>query len=899
MLVHHNNFLENNGSLEQGYDDTTNNYWNDTNNRGNYWSDYETRNPSAKHNGYIWDTPYNMTGAVGSNDSYPLVYPTEFEAPNIVDLSGNTGTTGDIFNVICTVIDNIYVNGVFVKYWYGNNIAGAQNKTMTFNSVSGNWKLGINIQSNSNETLKYIISAVDPSNNWGAKPVTLVVINDDDAPIADAGSDQHVYQYTRVFFNGSGSTDNIEISSYTWRFQYLSWNIQRYGMKPNFTFVYAGNYLVELTVVDTEGNNDTDTMWVNVTDNIKPTIFNPDYPSSINMTEQIRIYVRISDTSGIETVMINYTDVNNNTYNVTIPQYDRSTWIYIMPNQTTIGEVNFYFWVKDIFNNWAKSVEYTIQILDNILPKIKDIKYPQIGEVGQSIKITTEVDDNIGFSDVRINYIDTNGKIHNVSMSEARGINYTYIIPSQSKTGTIKFHIWALDSGNNSITSNEYEIEVIKKYITEKRLIITWVLLPKGAHVGESIEIKVKVEDDTQVKAVYLNYTDVNGQIKNDTMEYIIHDNYTYIIPKQEKTGMVTLMVSAENINGYWNQTPIQSLVIIDAPKDENPPKVISSTPKNKDVGIKLDVIVSIIFNESMARAKVASAISISPEVDFELQWLDNDILLKISFTEHLDYDTEYTLTIGLGATDLAGNALAKPFVLKFITLMEPSTKKDTDSDGMDDAWETANGLDPSDPNDRDSDADNDGLTNYQEYENNTNPQNKDTDGDKISDKWEVLNNLNPTVDDAELDPDGDFYTNFEEFQNNTDPNDIDSIPIGEEAPKAEDDYLLTIIAIIIVIMVILILLAVLIKRSGEPKVEPKGVEEEELEEEDGEQQEVECPECGAMFVASEPECPECGAKLELEDEVPEDEEAPEDEETPEDEESPEAEKEPEDEEEE
>ncbi len=40
----------------------------------------------------------------------------------------------------------------------------------------------------------------------------------------------------------------------------------------------------------------------------------------------------------------------------------------------------------------------------------------------------------------------------------------------------------------------------------------------------------------------------------------------------------------------------------------------------------------------------------------------------------------------------------------------------DTDQDGMPDAWEKANKLDPSDPQDRNADADQDGFTNLEEY---------------------------------------------------------------------------------------------------------------------------------------------------------------------------------------
>jgi hypothetical protein len=76
----------------------------------------------------------------------------------------------------------------------------------------------------------------------------------------------------------------------------------------------------------------------------------------------------------------------------------------------------------------------------------------------------------------------------------------------------------------------------------------------------------------------------------------------------------------------------------------------------------------------------------------------------------------------------------------------------DTDGDGLPDGWETQCGkLNPTDPSDADRDADNDGLTNRQEYLLGADPCNPDTDGDGCPDGWEADNGYNPTY--PEFDP--------------------------------------------------------------------------------------------------------------------------------------------------
>lgn len=122
----------------------------------------------------------------------------------------------------------------------------------------------------------------------------------------------------------------------------------------------------------------------------------------------------------------------------------------------------------------------------------------------------------------------------------------------------------------------------------------------------------------------------------------------------------------------------------------------------------------------------------------------------------------------------------------------------DFDNDGLPTWYERQypEFLDPNDPSDAAQDEDNDGLTNLEEFQHQTDPTNPDTDGDGLSDGAEVkrpegaTNPLHPdtdqdglldgeetTTDPTVADSDGDSFPDGQEVFRGSDPTQASSVP--------------------------------------------------------------------------------------------------------------------------
>jgi hypothetical protein len=170
----------------------------------------------------------------------------------------------------------------------------------------------------------------------------------------------------------------------------------------------------------------------------------------------------------------------------------------------------------------------------------------------------------------------------------------------------------------------------------------------------------------------------------------------------------------------------------------------------------------------------------------------------------------DFNISVSVTNRSLSNSSTAQ------LVVTEPG---DADGDGLTDDEEINLGTDPND-----QDTDDDGLNDYEEVNIGedgyiTNPINTDTDGDGLND-WEEINEGEDTylTDPTDEDTDGDGAIDSEDY----DPID----PSIQEEPK-DEDLTWTYPLIALIIIVVLVLAFVLIRRRSLAE-EPELVEEEE-----------------------------------------------------------------------
>jgi hypothetical protein len=116
--------------------------------------------------------------------------------------------------------------------------------------------------------------------------------------------------------------------------------------------------------------------------------------------------------------------------------------------------------------------------------------------------------------------------------------------------------------------------------------------------------------------------------------------------------------------------------------KDTTSPSIESSSIDNGTVNVGINTQILLEFSESMNILSVEDALSIYPNADHSCSWIYDNKTLIINWSNSLDYETVYRVSISNIAKDLADRGLEDTFDIEFTTEAKPK-EKDIQGEGF------------------------------------------------------------------------------------------------------------------------------------------------------------------------------------------------------------------------
>lgn len=556
----------------------------------------------------------HLTDSAGNKNSTVVsgVIVVDNDRPLMTDGTSQAPTTGETFEFLVDVFDNIHMDDVRVVYWFGDSVNQAVNVSMWGNTGNGNGLYdydAVTIPDNSLEPLHYRFWCNDTSGNWNETGPFDLQVSDNDIPhIGDDLSDKNATTGDHLTFRINCS-DNIGPAIV----RIALWYDEASPVHRNLTALPLntdgeGNGLYGLgwsvfpdavhsihyrfQVYDITGNvNQTVERVINVTDNDIPLFHEDGSDLSAATGEDYTFLIEASDNIDLTDVSVSFRYGESNATVVYMDlqsmqgpgRYVYSLTIHI---PTIIpGQLSYHFIATDSAGNSNLSQDRTVKIDDMSPPEILDDLTDDLATTGDPFTFMVLVGDNVGVTQVTVSLsIGDDPVIHRSMQPTGAGtpnrMTYSAVVDIPwNATGSVRYSFEVKDVSSNNSTSSERSVTIrdndpptLTEWGTDEEIV-----------KGSTTTITARCWDNIQVEGVWVEYWYGDGERTNSSMT-LGNVYYLTLSIQRYPQGDLRYTFSAVDSSGNWNETGEWTVSLINLPPTVEPPDVWEITEEADEV---------------------------------------------------------------------------------------------------------------------------------------------------------------------------------------------------------------------------------------------------------------------------------------------------------------------------
>ncbi len=488
------------------------------------------------------------------------------------DLTPDRTIAGQNLTFSVIVSDNIGVKEVYLEFWYepGNRTNISMRET-----TDNTWSYSITTL-NTTDPIHYTFYAVDTSNNWNntqRREVNLLditpptFIRDRTPPTATTGDP--------LTFTVN-ITDNIGIRSATVEYWYNDQDHKNETMRRSDGITWTHT----IRVANTLGKlyyiihaSDSSNNWltgeikeITILDNDPPTFNTEKLPEFVTTGDPFYISIIVKDNIAVNSVYMEYWYGDEPRSNITMVEGENNVWIAELIVKETTQRLHLTFHAQDSSNNWNSTGTVEIEVRDSDKPIIGSDATPRRAYTGDNFTISVEIKDNVGVMSAWVMIYWLGGN-NNITLSKINDTwwSATITIPP-STTDPFSYVVVAMDYYGNVVMGYERRVEVEDNDPPHISLI------EEGgeATTGDPFTLRVEVQDNIEVREVFVEYWYGEGEHVNGSMTHISGDLWEEIIRVENTTEILYYVIHSVDSSGNWVCSSPRTITV----HDNDPPLI-------------------------------------------------------------------------------------------------------------------------------------------------------------------------------------------------------------------------------------------------------------------------------------------------------------------------------------